>query len=269
MDHQRDDTTNRFDLFKAALGGNLTNKTLLDWGGNRGNIVYFSNGEIAESNYTSVDVDNDSLVSGKLEFPDANFIHYNRYNWCYNHAGSTTEPYPTLESSYNYVICYSVYTHTDYQDMRDAVVYLKENVNYDTMLIHFYSLLEHEPQEWFMEKRASKFGSCVDFVTEARKSDTNTVTLFDHDHMEVNNLNFDKRDSNNCLTFHRPAWLLSQFSDLGATLLTVGRTSSGNANDAQNINDIDPTISALDISNVDFKDAGFGLPRRYFLKFTS
>jgi len=45
--HPRNESTNRFNLFEK-FAGDYKNKKILDYGGNRGNLLYFSQGKIKE-----------------------------------------------------------------------------------------------------------------------------------------------------------------------------------------------------------------------------
>ena len=69
--HPRNNTTNRFPRFKEALNGNFKDKVILDFGGSRGNLLYFSNGEIQPENYISIDPVMEGIEMGREEFPDA------------------------------------------------------------------------------------------------------------------------------------------------------------------------------------------------------
>lgn len=107
----------RVDNFNVLvrLAGNIENKKILDFGGNRGNTLYFSNGRILEENYTSIDVDPGSIEQGSREFPKAEWIHWNRYHPRYNPAGFAN-PFPIQNKCFDIIWSHSVFTHLNIED---------------------------------------------------------------------------------------------------------------------------------------------------------
>ncbi len=99
-------------------GYDITNKTILDYGGNRGNLL--EDGDEADMidpiNYTSMDVDPDGLEFLKKLYPTTNVIHYDRYNPAYRHMGTPMLPFPQADDTYDIVYSYSVNTHSSWQD---------------------------------------------------------------------------------------------------------------------------------------------------------
>jgi len=84
--------------------------SFLDFGGNRGNLLYF--GMKCASEYTCIDVDKGAIEAGKIEFPNSTWIHYDKYSWVYNHGGKKDAEFPTV-SPQDYIYAYSVFSHTD------------------------------------------------------------------------------------------------------------------------------------------------------------
>lgn len=99
-------------------GYDITNKTILDYGGNRGNLL--EDGDEADmidpSNYTSMDVDPDGLEFLQKLYPTTNTIHYDRYNPAYRHMGIPMLPFPQADDTYDIVYSYSVNTHSSWED---------------------------------------------------------------------------------------------------------------------------------------------------------
>ena len=81
----------------------LVNKKILDYGGNRGNLLYFSQSKILQQNYTCIDVEEDAIALGKQEFPDATSIHYNKFSLMYNN-GNLNEPFPVFTDEFEFCI---------------------------------------------------------------------------------------------------------------------------------------------------------------------
>ena len=123
MIHPRDSSTNRFPIFKE-LNPDYSYDSLLDFGGNQGNLLYFSEGKINEEKYTSIDNSFDSLELGRKEFTKADFIFWNRYNEMYNHEGNKNEPLPNLKQ-HDYIWAYSVFSHMIIEDIIEVLDWMK------------------------------------------------------------------------------------------------------------------------------------------------
>ena len=125
--HLRYETKHTFSLFEK-FAGDYKNKKILDYGGNRGNLLYFSQGKIKEENYTCIDVEKDAIRQGKIEFSNANFIHYNRFSPMYN-EGNIDEPFPILEEKFDICFAYSVFTHTDFFTFKTTICKFWNKIN--------------------------------------------------------------------------------------------------------------------------------------------
>jgi hypothetical protein len=95
------------------------NAKVLDFGGNRG--ITLTSGRIRESNYWCVDVSLDAIDQGRHDYPDAHWIFYNRYNFQFNPTGVVGLPIPLQGRSFDYILAYSVFTHTSKADMIEFV----------------------------------------------------------------------------------------------------------------------------------------------------
>ena len=156
--HPRNNTTNRFSLFEK-FAGNYKNKKILDYGGNRGNLLYFSQGKIKQENYTCIDVEKDAIEQGKIEFPNANFMHYDRYNWMYNHNGNMQHDFPKLYLCYDIIWAYSVFSHTDLDEFIAGVKWFTK-LDFELAAISFLTF--NEMLEWAYNKRFQEYNMCVD-----------------------------------------------------------------------------------------------------------
>jgi 2-polyprenyl-3-methyl-5-hydroxy-6-metoxy-1,4-benzoquinol methylase len=99
----------------SSLVDPIENKTILDFGGNRGNLIYFSQGKILQSNYTCIDVDIDSIAHGEQEFPNATWIHWNKLHPWYNPTGFD-ESFPIADVQFDIIWSHSVFTHLDIKE---------------------------------------------------------------------------------------------------------------------------------------------------------
>lgn len=199
--------TNRFPTFIDLYPG-LNEKTkVLDFGGNRGNLLYFSNYQITESNYTSVDVSYDSLLSGKKDYPNANWIYYNRKSFMYNNYGSQKIEFPNIDNYYDVCFAFSVFTHTDFWEKKRTINWLKTKAN--TVLISFLDIEDIIIKNFFYEKRTKDYGKCIDFVNQFGK----ILYLIDNDLIYNNVEQLDYQECNHFLTFYNKNFLQSVFPD--------------------------------------------------------
>tara|TARA_B110000967_G_scaffold125902_1_gene128725 strand:+ start:1266 stop:1952 length:687 start_codon:yes stop_codon:yes gene_type:complete len=100
-----------FDIFKQFVD-DYADKTILDFGGNRGNLISYSNGQIKEENYTCLDLSIQALNIVLDEHPDASVIYWDRYHKTYNPRGSRTKEFPS-NNHYDLAFANSVFTHQE------------------------------------------------------------------------------------------------------------------------------------------------------------
>lgn len=155
--------TDRYDLYGKLKGTiDFSNKKILDFGGSFGNLIESSNGNILPNNYTCVDVDNVALNEGRKNFPDANWIWYDRYNTMYNPRGS--DIWPKL-SNYDLVFSYSVFSHSSYEDLISTIEYFKTILfNKGEIYISYPSQTNSTLIKWLREKRTLQYGSCDEII---------------------------------------------------------------------------------------------------------
>lgn len=155
--HPRNEHTDRpFNAFFPDVRG----KSVLDFGGNRGNILHF-NPDIDRDKYTCVEVDKEPLEVGKGEFGTGNWIHYDRYNMDYNPGGSVDAKLPDIPH-HDCAWAYSVFSHTDCDEMVEIVDWLAERSN--TVVFSFLDINNRKVKQHFYDKRVEAQGQCVDFV---------------------------------------------------------------------------------------------------------
>ncbi|HSK63311.1 MAG TPA: class I SAM-dependent methyltransferase, partial [Pyrinomonadaceae bacterium] len=100
-------------------------KTVFDFGGNKGNLLRDPSCSIRQQDYYCLDVLRDAIEVGREDFPDAHWIHYNRYNRSFNPEGVTDLPVPDLGVRFDFILAYSVFTHTTLEEMKDLVSQLE------------------------------------------------------------------------------------------------------------------------------------------------
>src|SRR3954462_372092 len=76
---------------------NWSGQAVLDFGGNAGNLLLDSDETIRAEDYYCLDVILEALEEGRKRFPQAHWIHYNRYNCSFNPEGIDNLPIPEME----------------------------------------------------------------------------------------------------------------------------------------------------------------------------
>jgi SAM-dependent methyltransferase len=105
-----------------------TGRAVLDFGGNAGNLLRDSNGAIRPEDYYCLDVLREAIDVGREKFPQAHWVHYNRYNCSFNPEGFTGEPVPDMGTEFQIIPAFSVFTHTTREEMHDLVSQLQERL---------------------------------------------------------------------------------------------------------------------------------------------
>src|SRR6056297_484513 len=111
--------TYRLDLVRArqlrhAVGDYSHVNKLLDYGGNRGNLI--EDGNLTGSQYVNLDVDTEALDLCRANFPDSTCLFYDRYNPVYNPTGIPFLPFPFDDNTVDLTFSYSVNTHSSHED---------------------------------------------------------------------------------------------------------------------------------------------------------
>ena len=127
----------------------LKNKKILDWGCKTGGLLFFSEGEIKQENYTGVDVNSKSLKVLKDIFPRAKTIHYDRYNNGYNHNGKEYCSW-CLEDTYDVIFSFSVFTHTSFTEFNDVFNKHKEHLNEGGVMIHTFANIKNKEHTQYL-----------------------------------------------------------------------------------------------------------------------
>jgi len=121
--------TGQFTYFSQQLGEqDWRGKNVLDFGGNIGNMLRDPNCTIDHERYWCLDVVKKSIENGKTVFPDAHWIFYDRYSFFFNPYGVKQLDLPRIETLFDYVVAYSVFTNTSRSDMLDLVSQLEEKL---------------------------------------------------------------------------------------------------------------------------------------------
>lgn len=116
----------QFKYFDLQLGKpTWKGKKVLDFGGNVGNILRDPDSTIDHDKYWSIDVSREAVEKGKEIFPEAHWVFYNRYNFEFNPAGIESLELPDPGQEFDYILAYSVFTHTNKAEMIELVPQLE------------------------------------------------------------------------------------------------------------------------------------------------
>jgi hypothetical protein len=117
----------QFAYFDKQLGHpNWRDNRVLDFGGNKGNLLLDPTCTIRHQDYYCLDVIGEAIEEGRKTFPDAHFIHYDRYNCSFNPEGVRELPVPDLGVEFGFILAYSVFTHTTFEEMKELVAQLRQ-----------------------------------------------------------------------------------------------------------------------------------------------
>jgi 2-polyprenyl-3-methyl-5-hydroxy-6-metoxy-1,4-benzoquinol methylase len=125
----------QFRYFDQQLGQPVwSEKRVLDFGGNCGNLLKDPMATIDEDRYWCIDVSRDGLSRGRETFPKGHWIFYNRHNFQFNPEGIKDLRIPGTREKFDFILAYSVFTHTARAEMIDLVAQLRERLTDRGML---------------------------------------------------------------------------------------------------------------------------------------
>jgi SAM-dependent methyltransferase len=100
-------------------------KRVLDFGGNKGNLLLDPACTIRHENYYCLDVIREAIDEGRKTFPQAHWFHYDRYNPSFNPDGTIVLPVPDMGVEFDVILAYSVFTHTAWEETKDLIEQLR------------------------------------------------------------------------------------------------------------------------------------------------
>lgn len=101
---------------------------ILDFGGNVGGFLNSAGDYIDHDDYWCLDVTKAAVEQGQQQFPRAHFVHYNRYSSYFNPDGVPYLTVPDLGLKFNYILAFSVFTHTHRNEMVELVRQLRASL---------------------------------------------------------------------------------------------------------------------------------------------
>ena len=101
------------------------NRKILDYGGNVGGFLVGSGDHVNHDNYWCIDVSRLAIEQGSRQFPKAHFVHYDRYSSEFNPTGVRYLPIPDCGVKFDFILAFSVFTHTHQREMLALVKQLR------------------------------------------------------------------------------------------------------------------------------------------------
>lgn len=116
----------QFSYFDQLLGQPVwQDRKILDFGGNRGGFLVGAGDQVKHENYWCMDIVREALDDGRRQFPQAHFVHYNRYHSEYNPSGIRYEQVPDCGLKFDFILAFSVFTHTHQKEIHELVAQLR------------------------------------------------------------------------------------------------------------------------------------------------
>ena len=177
-------------------------KSVLDFGGNKGNLLLDPSVKIQPWDYYCVDVVREAIEAGRETFPDAHWVHYDRYNRSFNPEGVRDLPVPDLGLRFDFILAYSVFTHTTFEETGDLLAQLEALLAPGgTLAFTFIDPHYRNNLQWRLERSHGLDGQEVDSVL-ARASDAEWCALVNGSELYVNSSGSWNLSVETCATYN-------------------------------------------------------------------
>lgn len=125
----------QFPYFNELLGNPVwKDRRILDFGGNVGTFLASAGDNVDHEDYWCVDLNPAVIEQGRLTYPRAHFVHFNRYSSQYNPSGIRNLPIPDCGVKFDIILAFSVFTHVDLTEMVELVGSLRRMLAPDGVL---------------------------------------------------------------------------------------------------------------------------------------
>lgn len=126
----------QFPYFDELLGHpEWKGRKILDFGGNVGTFLASAGDNVNHEDYWCIDINPAVVEQGRLTYPRAHFVHFNRYSPQYNPHGRRNQPIPNCGGvKFDIILGFSVFTHVDQREMVELVGALRRMLAPDGVL---------------------------------------------------------------------------------------------------------------------------------------
>lgn len=100
-------------------------RKILDFGGNVGGLLAGAGSCINHGDYWCIDLNRTAIEIGKRRYPQAHFVHYDRYSSQFNPGGARHLPIPDCGLKFDIILAFSVFTHAHLVEMRELIQQLE------------------------------------------------------------------------------------------------------------------------------------------------
>lgn len=177
-------------------------KSVLDFGGNKGNLLLDPGCKIREQDYYCVDVVREAIEAGRETFPDAHWFHYDRYNRSFNPDGVPDLPVPDPGFKFDFILAYSVFTHTTLSEMKDLVAQLETFLApAGTLAFTFIDPHYRKNLQWRLERSHGLNGSDLEALL-AQAQDADWCSLVNGRELYVNSSGAWNVSAGACATYN-------------------------------------------------------------------
>jgi len=187
-----------------------TGQTVLDFGGNSGSLLLDPDCTIRPRDYYCVDVIPEALEEGRKRFPQAHWVHFNRYNCSFNPDGIDGLPIPDMGINFDMILAYSVFTHTTRDEMKELVEQLQARLApggtlaftfIDPHFTAWHEIYNGNNLKWRLE-RARETNPSVDVEGLIEQSrDADWCALVDGTQLFINDNGFWNSEAQTCMTY--------------------------------------------------------------------
>ena len=208
-----------YELFQEICP-DYNNETILDFGGNHGNLIKSSFGEISPENYTSMDINVEPLS----RLPEGcKSIYWNRYHPTYNETGENIN-FPIL-NTYDMAFANSVFTHMSIEE----ILYCLYNLCMHTSTVYFTYVDPTNKKFW---QRLKSFDPPIKLTDQQIESlaDHDLSYVINHEHIILEYPSEWPSEWQNMWTLTKTDWLIDTIKRTSPFIVNIetGETSSFN-----------------------------------------
>lgn len=188
-------------------------RKILDFGGNKGNLLLDPSCTIEPANYYCIDIIAEAIAEGRAAFPNAHWVHYDRYNCSFNPEGVVDLPIPDLGVAFDFILAYSVFTHTTWEETQGLIEQLQTYLAPGgSLAFTFIDPNWNSNLQWRLAKRNSE-ARVAALLDQAR--DAQWCSLVNGTELYVNSSGEWREESSECITYnvyYTERFLREQFS---------------------------------------------------------